>query len=142
MGCSGASSRTSGFQEKTRDRLRDRYQQNRESCTSGHRAIRGWPSCLYRCRCISGPTATAAKLSGFDHPITRFDTDPSLRFGISGKMLTISSPSEMTRLSQEAHRAGKRVGFVPTMGALHQGHISLVEAARAQCDVVVASIFV
>jgi len=57
-------------------------------------------------------------------------------------MLTISSPSEMTRLSQEAHRAGKRVGFVPTMGALHAGHISLVRAARAQCDVVVASIFV
>jgi len=57
-------------------------------------------------------------------------------------MLTISSPTEMTRLSKEAHRAGKRVGFVPTMGALHQGHISLVRAARAQCDVVVASIFV
>jgi pantoate--beta-alanine ligase len=57
-------------------------------------------------------------------------------------MLTVSSPSEMTRLSQEAHRAGKRVGFVPTMGALHAGHISLVRAARAQCDVVVASIFV
>jgi len=57
-------------------------------------------------------------------------------------MLTISSPSEMTRLSQEAHRGGKRVGFVPTMGALHEGHISLVRAARAQCDVVVASVFV
>src|SRR5215813_10456614 len=57
-------------------------------------------------------------------------------------MLTISSPSEMTRLSQEAHRAGKRVGLVPTMGALHEGHVSLVRAARAQCDVVVASVFV
>lgn len=57
-------------------------------------------------------------------------------------MLTIPSPSEMTRFSLEAHRAGKRLGFVPTMGALHQGHISLVRAARAQCDVVVASVFV
>jgi len=37
---------------------------------------------------------------------------------------------------------GKRVGFVPTMGGLHRGHISLVERAREQCQVVVVSIFV
>src|SRR6516164_2582024 len=57
-------------------------------------------------------------------------------------MLTISSASEMTQLSQDARHAGKRIGFVPTMGALHQGHISLVRAARSQSDVVVASVFV
>jgi pantoate--beta-alanine ligase len=42
-----------------------------------------------------------------------------------------------------AHRAaGKRIGLVPTMGYLHAGHMSLVQAARRECEVVVMSIFV
>jgi pantoate--beta-alanine ligase len=49
---------------------------------------------------------------------------------------------EMRAASRAVRRAGKRLGFVPTMGALHQGHISLVQAARVSSDVVVASIFV
>ncbi|MGZ4788250.1 MAG: pantoate--beta-alanine ligase [Terriglobales bacterium] len=57
-------------------------------------------------------------------------------------MKIIESPDDMQRYSRSVRREGKRLAFVPTMGALHAGHLSLVKAARGQSDCVAASIFV
>jgi pantoate--beta-alanine ligase len=50
--------------------------------------------------------------------------------------------AELRRRLDEARTGGRTVGFVPTMGYLHEGHASLMRAARADCDLVVTSIFV
>ncbi len=57
-------------------------------------------------------------------------------------MKIINTPAEMQQVAQTLRRAGKRIGFVPTMGYLHTGHLSLVQIARENADSVVASIFV
>jgi pantoate--beta-alanine ligase len=57
-------------------------------------------------------------------------------------MRTATTVADVRRAVGAAHRAGARVGFVPTMGFLHEGHLRLVDAARRASDFVVMSIFV
>lgn len=57
-------------------------------------------------------------------------------------MQVIETLEELTRTLEKERAAGRQVGLVPTMGALHEGHLSLVERARAECETVVLTIFV
>jgi pantoate--beta-alanine ligase len=63
--------------------------------------------------------------------------------GIGAMAVRVLRTVEQVQTALEpGRRRGRTVGLVPTMGALHEGHVSLIERARADCDVVVVSLFV
>ena len=57
-------------------------------------------------------------------------------------METIESVVQMQRVAEDIRLKGQSIGLVPTMGALHEGHISLIRRCRAESDVVIMSLFV
>ena len=57
-------------------------------------------------------------------------------------MKIVNNVKKMSHLSVGYRRRGRTIGFVPTMGYLHRGHLSLIRRARKDCDAVVVSIYV
>src|SRR6185437_12928891 len=64
------------------------------------------------------------------------------RAGGSARMNVVHTVADLRAVLLGPRRAGRRIGLVPTMGAFHEGHLSLMRQARRDCDVVVVSLFV
>jgi pantoate--beta-alanine ligase len=60
----------------------------------------------------------------------------------TSRLPVLTTVADYRRVAEDARAAGRRVGVVPTMGALHAGHCSLIERASEECDVVIVTLFV
>ena len=72
----------------------------------------------------------------------KFNFSTKLALSTAIKMILFKQIEALQASLAAARKSGKRIGFVPTMGALHQGHLSLLALSREQNDVTVCSIFV
>ncbi|MCC7083891.1 MAG: pantoate--beta-alanine ligase [Pirellulales bacterium] len=87
--------------------------------------------------------APAAEIAGdMIDPVTGLTIIQLLEQLSAGKPMILSNVHEAQRWVLDQRRQGKRIGVTPTMGALHAGHMSLVERSRRECDTTVVTIFV
>lgn len=73
---------------------------------------------------------------------TRALAQPAATTAPAREMQVVRTVAALRHLLEPARARGQRIGLVPTMGALHEGHLSLMRRARAECELVVATIFV